>query len=119
MRKPKEQKVFISVGDASIKYDLPRQYIYILIRNNKIEGKEDEKSGVYKVSEASVEKFIKTYKRRNTNKNKLYKERTKKAQPEVVAEVQKNDAPIVFVSSIVAGVFGALIGYLITQYFIK
>ena len=117
MRKPKEQKVFISVGDASIKYDLPRQYIYILIRNNKIEGKEDEKSGTYKVSEASVEKFIKTYKRRNTNKNKLYKERTNKA--EVVAEVQKNDAPIVFVSSIVAGVFGALIGYLITQYFIK
>ena len=117
MRKPKEQKVFISVGDASIKYDLPRQYIYILIRNNKIEGKEDEKSGTYKVSEASVEKFIKTYKRRNTNKNKLYKERTNKA--EVVAEVQKNDAPIVFVSSIVAGVFGVLIGYLITQYFIK
>jgi len=121
MREKKDQ-VYISVSDASKKYNLDRQHVYILIKRGKIKTTQDKKTGNILVEEASVVECVKSVRKRKSRKEKVLNKRTRKNTSRFeVTEVKlpEPQSPSMLPYLLIASLLGGFVGYFITHYIIK
>jgi hypothetical protein len=121
MREKKDQ-VYISVSDASKKYNLDRQHIYILIKKGKVKTTKDNKTDTLLVEEKSMEECAGSVRKRKKRKEKVLNKNLKKNKPRfMVTEVKlpEPQTPSMLPYLLIASLLGGFVGYFITHYIIK